>query len=169
VPPATEAAAYELLEQLRWGGAAPPCPRCGVAGRCFLLRPVDVGGRRTRTGAVSARRVWKCGACRGQFSVLVGTVAQGSRIPMRAWADVLGQWFAADAVPAVDVVVQRYGVSRAAARQLLRRLQLAEAACGGQDGGALLRLEPAEAARIRAATPARVRPRPQSGPTADYG
>jgi hypothetical protein len=72
-------------------------------------------------------------------------------------------------VPAVDVVVQRYGVSRAAARQLLRRLQLAEAACGGQDGGALLRLEPAEAARIRAATPARVRPRPQSGPTADYG
>jgi hypothetical protein len=34
---------------------------------------------------------------------------------------------------------------------------------------AILNLPPETAARIRAMTPTRVRPRPQTGPTADYG
>jgi hypothetical protein len=36
------------------------------------------GTRKTRTGNTSHRRVWKCGECRKQFSVLVSTIFEDS-------------------------------------------------------------------------------------------
>ncbi len=36
---ATEADAYLLLEELRWGGTPDACPHCGTIGRCYFLTP----------------------------------------------------------------------------------------------------------------------------------
>jgi Transposase zinc-ribbon domain len=119
-----QARAYLLLEQLRWGGDTPPCPHCGVAGRSRYLRPRDGFSRRTRTGRRSQRRVWKCGACRRQFSVLTGTILQGTRIDVRVWIAVIGA-YAADCVLDAALIADRYGLSPESARHLRHRLDAA--------------------------------------------
>lgn len=78
-----EAEAWKLVERIRWP-EGPICPHCGTIGHAYFLAPKD-GPRKTRTGKESARRVWKCGACRKQFSVLVGTIFEDSRIPLSKW------------------------------------------------------------------------------------
>lgn len=117
--------------------------------------------------------MWKCGECRRQFSVLVGTVLQGTRLSLRAWVAVAQAAAGSSGPSTPDEVARRHGLSRDGARQLIRRLELAfgrHPVKAGEDPlAALLRIPAAEAARIRAATPPRVRPRPQVGPSADYG
>jgi len=78
-----EAEAYKLIESLRWSNG-PVCPHCGSINHAYFLTP-KAGARKTRTGAASARRVWKCGDCRKQFSVLVGTIFEDSKIPLSKW------------------------------------------------------------------------------------
>jgi hypothetical protein len=76
----TEADAYRLLEDWRWGDR-PVCPHCGSVGAHYFLNPANGRSRKTRTGAASERRVWKCRECRRQFSVLTGTISMGPRFP----------------------------------------------------------------------------------------
>lgn len=85
----SEADAYLLLEELRWGGKPDACPHCGGMGRSFYLNPDNGVSRKTRTASVSQRRVWKCGHCRKQFSVLTGTIFHGTKIPVRTWLFVI--------------------------------------------------------------------------------
>ena len=78
---ADEGKAYEFIESLRWPDG-PICPHCG--GRdAYFLQPR--GDRYTRTGHATARRVWKCSKCRKQFSVLIGTIFEGTKIPLYKW------------------------------------------------------------------------------------
>ncbi len=79
-----EAEAWKMVERIRWPDGRPVCPHCGVIGEAYYLEP-KAGPRKTRTGATTHRRVWKCGACRQQFSVLVGTIFEDSRIPLSKW------------------------------------------------------------------------------------
>src|SRR5687767_8120159 len=82
---ADEPAAWALLEHLRWP-SDPICPHCGVVDSATHLEPKQ-GSRPTSTGRTSYRRVWQCNetACRKQFSVLVGTVMEDSKIPVSKW------------------------------------------------------------------------------------
>ena len=84
----TEAEAYLYLERLRWADGV-VCPHCGGTGRCFYLNPDNGVSRKTRTGSRSQRRVWKCGDCRRQFSVLTGTIFHGTKISVRTWLMVI--------------------------------------------------------------------------------
>jgi len=70
-----EDAARELLEQMRWNGN-PTCPHCGGL-EPYKLTPKP--GSKTRKG------VYKCKACRKQFTVTVGTVFEASHIPLSKW------------------------------------------------------------------------------------
>ena len=79
-----EAAAWELLESLRWPDGRPECPHCGSVGESTLLRPQN-GHRTTSTGRISYRRTWKCRACRRKFSVLVGSIFEDSKVPVSKW------------------------------------------------------------------------------------
>lgn len=96
---ASEADAYAFLESLRWADGV-VCPHCGATGRCFYLKPANEcdgkqGSRATRkregvaVPTMSQRRVWKCGDCRRQFSVLTGTIFHGTKIPVRTWLMVI--------------------------------------------------------------------------------
>lgn len=78
-----EEAAYGLVEKMRWPHG-PICPHCGIVDDATYLTPKD-GPRKTSTGKVSYRRVWQCNECRKQFSVLVGTVFEDSKIPLSKW------------------------------------------------------------------------------------
>lgn len=104
-----EASAYEYLEELRWNGR-PVCPHCGSVAAHYFLTPKADEGRTTRRGKVTARRVWKCKDCRKQFSVTVGTIFHGSKIPLRTWLFVV-----------FEIVASKNGV---AAREIQRKYEL---------------------------------------------
>lgn len=167
-PPTRDAEAYERLERLRWGAGPSSCPHCSGTGRCYVLRPRDGSARRTRTGAPTARRLWKCGGCRRQFSVLTGTVLAGSRLPAGTLLAVLTDW-GREGRPTAAALAARHGMTPEAARHLLQRVDAALDGSSAEPLTAVFAPTPAQAAAIRWRTPARRRPRPQVGPAADYG
>ena len=70
--------AREFLEAKRWPDGV-VCPQCGVIGESYRLQPTEGAKTHVRKG------VWKCGSCREQFSVTVGTVMEDSHIPLNKW------------------------------------------------------------------------------------
>ncbi len=78
-----EAAAWQFLEATRWPDG-PICPHCGSVNQAYYLEPQN-GSRNTRTGNPTYRSLWKCAECREQFSVLVGTIFEDSRISLSKW------------------------------------------------------------------------------------
>lgn len=65
--------AREHLEKVRWP-EGPICPHCGVVNEATKLE-----GKATRPG------LYKCKACRGQFTATVGTVFEDSKVPLNKW------------------------------------------------------------------------------------
>ena len=116
-----------LIESVRWPDG-PVCPHCG-AGGAYFLRPADGTSRATRSGGRSGRRVWKCRACRRQFSALTGTVFHGSRLSAGTWLAGL-ELLVGDAVDPEARLTAGCGVDRETARHVLSRLRAALAAAG---------------------------------------
>ncbi len=73
----TEDEARELLEAIRWPNGA-VCPHCG-SNEAYKLTPKAEGKKHVRAG------VYKCKACRKQFTATVGTIFEGSRIKIADW------------------------------------------------------------------------------------
>jgi transposase-like protein len=75
---ADEDKARQLLESMLWPNG-PVCPHCknhkekGI----YALNP--------KTGSKTRKGVYKCGACRKQFTVTVGTVFEASHIKISSW------------------------------------------------------------------------------------
>lgn len=72
---ADETVAAEFMERQRWGDT-PACPRCGD---CDVAQMKDKDGNRNK------RFLWRCRACKKQFTVRVGTIMEDSPIPLRFW------------------------------------------------------------------------------------
>ena len=73
--------ARSLLETLRWPNG-PLCPHCkndGKAKSIYTILPKADSKRPARKG------LYKCGACRKQFTVTVGTIFEDSHIPIGKW------------------------------------------------------------------------------------
>jgi transposase-like protein len=66
-----EAEAYAKLEQVLWP-EGPHCPRCGSLDRITKVN----GGR---------QGLYRCGPCKRQFTVTVGTVFESSHVPLNLW------------------------------------------------------------------------------------
>src|SRR5688572_27450319 len=75
-------AAREHLEHLRWANGV-VCPHCGVKDQATKLQPKEGSKRPARKG------VWKCKACRKQFTITVGTIFEASHIPLNKWLHAL--------------------------------------------------------------------------------
>jgi transposase-like protein len=74
----SEDKAREFLEKKRWP-EGPVCPHCGEIGNAYKLTPTTKGKTHVRKG------VWKCAACRKEFTVTVGTIFEDSHIPLNKW------------------------------------------------------------------------------------
>lgn len=72
-----EQAAYDWVEAHLWPNG-PVCPHCGASHKITKLQ-----GKSTRIGT------YKCNACRRPFTVKVGTIFEGSHIPMRMWLQAI--------------------------------------------------------------------------------
>lgn len=68
-----EAAAFAHLEAVIWG-CTPVCPHCGACDRISAITPNEA--KRVRMG------LKKCGHCKKQFTVKVGTVFEHARMPL---------------------------------------------------------------------------------------
>ncbi len=77
-----ERKARELLEKVRWPDG-PICPHCVVVWGYYRVMPKKGSRSLVREG------VWKCRDCRKQFTVTVGTVFQGSKIPLSKWVTAI--------------------------------------------------------------------------------
>jgi transposase-like protein len=119
----TEADAYRLLEDLRWNGQPEACPKCGGVGRCFFLNPDNGVSRKTRTGAASQRRVWKCGHCRQQFSVLTGTIFHGTKIPVKTWLFVIFEMCSSKNGVSAREIERKYDLTAKSAWFMLHRIR----------------------------------------------
>jgi len=68
-----EAKAFEHLEKIIWNGE-PVCPHCGCTSRITKVKANPA--KRIRVG------LWRCGDCKKQFTVKVGTVFEHMRLPL---------------------------------------------------------------------------------------
>ncbi len=117
-----EGAAYEYLEDLRWHGS-PVCPHCGNEDRCYFLSPANGKSRATRTGRQTQRRLWKCGACRKQFSVLTDTVMHGTKIPVRTWVFVIFEMCSSKNGVSAREIERKYGIAPRSAWFMTQRIR----------------------------------------------
>lgn len=96
--------ALDFFEAMRWPDG-PVCPKCGATEPYVFHRMVDKAKMRTR-------KLYKCRACKRQFTATLGTIFEDSHIPLNKW---IGAMFM--------IVGSKKGVS---AHQLRRQLWTAE-------------------------------------------
>jgi transposase-like protein len=73
----TEIAAFAFVEAALWPDG-PVCPHCKETARVGRLN-----GKATRPG------LFKCYACKGQFTVRMGTIFEDSHLPLHLWLQVI--------------------------------------------------------------------------------
>src|SRR5258708_4403700 len=79
---ANEDKARELLEKKLWPHG-PVCPHCGSMDGAYKLEGKAESNSPVRKG------VYKCKACRKQYTVRVGTIFEDSHIELRKWLMVV--------------------------------------------------------------------------------
>src|ERR1700733_14634221 len=81
-----EAAAFKALEAIMWPKGEPPCcPHCGVIGKTNRLAVQRSKPSKRNPEGKPVHGLWKCYACRGQFTVRKGTVFEESRLELHLW------------------------------------------------------------------------------------
>jgi transposase-like protein len=75
-----EAAAFERVEKVLWP-EGPICPHCGCTGRISSIKPNPE--KRVRYG------LKKCGDCKKQFTVRMGTIFEESKLPLHIWLQAI--------------------------------------------------------------------------------
>lgn len=105
----TEEEAFTEFRKLRWpdtdGEAV--CPHCGYE-RCYFIR---------------SRSIFKCAACRRQFSVTSGTIFSSAKLPLRDYLAVIALYVHnAKGISAIQVS-RSMGISYKAAFVLLHKLR----------------------------------------------
>lgn len=111
-----EKAAVEFLEKRLWKGT-PVCPHCQSTS-VYAMKDAKTGER-------NKRFLWRCNACKGQFTVRLGTVFEESRIPLRHW--VYAFWRASTSKKGVSAleIKRQCQISYKSALFLLHRIRFA--------------------------------------------
>ena len=104
-----EQVAFDFVVSLRWPTGKPVCPRCGCLDNYFL----------------ATRRIWKCAACRKQFSVRVGTISEDSKIGFDKWMPAF--WLIANSKNGISSheLGRALGITQKSAGHVLHRVRLA--------------------------------------------
>lgn len=120
-----ETSAYTLIESIRWANGV-VCPHCGSINDASLVNHRN-GGRKTRTGKKSFRRVWYCQSCQQEFSVLIGTVFEDSKIPLSKWLLAMHEMNAAKNGVSSLELSRKLGITQKSAWHLGHRIRFAMA------------------------------------------
>ena len=115
---ADETKAIELVESLIWPDG-PVCPHCGSLDRQYTLKPK--GG--TKTSARPGLR--KCGECRKQYTVKIGTIFEDSKIPLSKWLIAIYMMCSSKKGISANQISRSLGISYKSAWHLCHRVRLA--------------------------------------------
>ena len=104
-----ELVCINLVAKMRWTDGVATCPKC----------------RNQDTSFLKTRNVWKCKACKKQFSVKVGTIFEQSPIGLDKW--LLAVWLIGNAKNGISSyeVHRAIGVTQKTAWFMLHRIRLA--------------------------------------------
>jgi transposase-like protein len=99
----------DFVASLRWPDGKPTCPKCQGQEVSFL----------------STRGLWKCKACKKQFSVKVGTIFEDSALGLDKWLAAI--WLVANAKNGISSheLGRSLGVTQKSAWHMLHRIRLA--------------------------------------------
>jgi transposase-like protein len=100
--------ATEFVANLRWP-SGPVCPKCGGVEHSYL----------------TTRRIWKCKACKKQFSVKVGTIFEDSALGLDKWLPAV--WLIANSKNGISSheLGRALGTTQKSAWFMLHRIRLA--------------------------------------------
>jgi len=102
---------FEFVKSLRWTDGEVACPRCGGADPSFL----------------TTRKIWKCKACKRQFSLKVGTIFEDSPMGFDKWLPAI--WLIANSKNGISSheLGRSLGVTQKTAWFMNHRIRLAMA------------------------------------------
>ncbi len=83
-----EAAAFAELEAILWPDG-PVCAHCGALDRIYALKGVRTKPSKKNPEGIERFGLKKCGHCRKQFTVRVGTVFEDSHAPLHKWLQAI--------------------------------------------------------------------------------
>lgn len=124
-----EEAAHEFVESVLWPNG-PHCPRCGSLDRITKVKANPE--KRVRVG------LYRCGSCKRQFTVKVGTVFEDSKIALNLWLQAIVLMTASKKGISAHQLHRTLGVTYKTAwfmehriREAMRSGDLAPFGCGG--------------------------------------
>lgn len=103
--------AIKMVESIMWPNGT-VCPHCGGMERAYDLS-------KTRPG------LWKCGHCRKQFTVKVGTIFEDSKIPLSKWLMVIYLMCSSKKGISAKQIERTVGVTYKSAWFMCHRIRLA--------------------------------------------
>lgn len=83
-----EAEAFRFVEAMLWP-EGPVCPHCGCTGRTYALQGVRTKATKKNPDGVVRHGLKKCGDCRKQFTVRIGTIFEESHLPLHKWLQAI--------------------------------------------------------------------------------
>jgi transposase-like protein len=83
-----EAAAFEHIEAILWP-QGPVCHHCGNMERIYALKGVRTKATKKNLEGVERHGLYKCGECRKQFTVRMGSIFEESHIPLHKWLQAI--------------------------------------------------------------------------------
>ena len=100
---------FNFMTSMRWDNGTAICPHC----------------ESDKTSFLSTRRIWKCKACRKQFSVKIGTIFEDSPIGLDKWLTAM--WLIVNAKNGISSyeIHRAIGVTQKTAWFMLHRIRLA--------------------------------------------
>lgn len=119
----TEADARAMLERIRWpDGPRCPFPDCGGA----EAYRIEVKASTRKNGKpVGPRHLFRCKACKRQFSVTKGTIFEDSKIPLRTWIMVMYRMCSSKKGVSAHQIHREFGVTYESAWFMCHRIRWA--------------------------------------------
>lgn len=117
----TEADARAMLERIRW----PDGVACVFCGGAEVYRIEVKASTRKNGKAVGPRHLYKCKACRRQFSVTKGTIFEDSKIPLRTWILVMYRMCSSKKGLSAYQIHREFGMSYKNAWFMMHRIRYA--------------------------------------------
>ena len=119
----TEADARAMLERIRWpNGVHCLFEGCGGA----EVYRIETEAKTLKSGRkVGPRHLYKCKACRRQFSVTKGTIFEDSKIPLRTWILVMYRMGSSKKGVSAHQIHREFGLSYESAWFMCHRIRYA--------------------------------------------
>lgn len=120
-----EAKAFEFVERIRWPDGVAVCPHCEVKGRAGKLKPQLTKKSKKNPAGKIVYGLWKCYACRKQFTCRVNSIFEDSHIPLSKWILAIHQMCSSKKGISSHQLMRELGISYSTAWHMTHRVRLA--------------------------------------------